>query len=91
MHRTTSTPRRWAWGLLALGLLLSWQPLSATAQEVIAPPRELPGGPGAAGVKSLVLPRDSTQQVELSTRQVLKEVKQKGHKKSDVNERHRNE
>src|SRR4051812_17908166 len=69
MHRTTPVPRRLGWSLLALGLLLSRGLAPAAAQEVIPPPRE------AAAARTLTVAPDTTIQVEMSTKQVLKEVR----------------
>lgn len=74
MHRTCSVPRRACWSLLA-GLALFAAAQSAAAQEALPPPQPVGGVEVAIG---------STRRVEMSKKQIIREVRNENPKVARV-------
>src|SRR5581483_9778421 len=73
MHRTTPVPRHLCWGLLLSLLLPLAAPRGATAQPEPLPPPAAPGEAGPVGV--LTVPVNTTKRVEMSSKEIIKEVR----------------
>src|ERR1022692_3101662 len=86
MHRTTFLPRSLGWSLL-LGLLFNGLALTARAQgqdqqwqgfgqQISGGGKDAKGGvKEAADLIILVLPKDSTRQIEMSTRELITDIR----------------
>ncbi len=70
MHRTTPVPRRTWWSLLFSLLLLATTSRVASAQE--PPP---PGAEAAGQVSVISVPINTTKRIEMSNKEIIKEVR----------------
>jgi pilus assembly protein CpaC len=72
MHRTTPVPRRTCWSLLLSLLIVSAAAHTTAAQQEILPP---PAGELAGQVSALPVPVNTTKRIEMSNKEIIKEVR----------------
>lgn len=73
MHRTSPVPRRTWWSLLLSFLLLAAAAAGGTAQEPVPPPP--PGADVVGQVGVLTVPINTTKRIEMSSKDIIKEVR----------------